>query len=170
MTDELYRILRVSRHDREGQWVSLPMSKEDADCNARDLSSSLGINSDEIYYLVKPASDMPEGQKWKCEHCRDCRLVIEIASSSRATPIHFPNGNHSYMRTGFQVGPCIRFELCPKCMQLPGTDESRVAAGDYVRASGDVICDQCNREYWRHGRVVGHEYLHKICGGLLVKL
>lgn len=49
-------------------------------------------------------------------------------------------------------------------------DAKRVDNGEYVRASGDCICDSCGFEYREHAPVVGFEWLHQLCSGKLVKL
>lgn len=45
---------------------------------------------------------------------------------------------------------------------------------DFVRASGDCICDACGKKYYQHPmdgpEFDGHKWLHRICSGRLVKL
>lgn len=49
-------------------------------------------------------------------------------------------------------------------------DMKRVDAGEWVRASGQVLCDKCNYPYADHVPVVGYEWLTRLCDGNLVKL
>lgn len=46
-----------------------------------------------------------------------------------------------------------------------------------IRASGDVICEQCGKEYWRHpmdeeqlSGIDGKPFLHIHCDGTRLKL
>lgn len=49
-------------------------------------------------------------------------------------------------------------------------DLIRVDRGDYVRASGEVVCEICGCKYWEHPTVHGFEWLHRACDGRLLKL
>lgn len=49
-------------------------------------------------------------------------------------------------------------------------DKHRIDHGDYVRASGDVMCKVCGHIYYDHPVVVGFEWLRRACDGRLLKL
>jgi len=49
-------------------------------------------------------------------------------------------------------------------------DIIRVDRGDYVRASGMVLCEICGVAYFDHAPVQGFEWLHRACDGRLLKL
>lgn len=49
-------------------------------------------------------------------------------------------------------------------------DQIRVDRGDYVRASGLVLCEVCGVCYFDHPPVVGFEWLRRACDGRLLKL
>lgn len=38
---------------------------------------------------------------------------------------------------------------------------------NFTRASGDMACEVCGREFWRHPL---HDFLHQLCDGSWVKL
>lgn len=49
--------------------------------------------------------------------------------------------------------------------------EARIERGDYHRASGQCLCEICNREYWRHCALQDpYEFLTLLCTGIIVKL
>jgi len=53
---------------------------------------------------------------------------------------------------------------------LSKEDKEILETGEWIRASGDVICETCGEKYWRHPQVIGALWLIRICDGLLVKL
>lgn len=53
-------------------------------------------------------------------------------------------------------------------------DPTELSLPVFIRASGDVLCRDCDREYWRHpysaDRGFAGPYLHVLCDLTLVKL
>lgn len=49
-------------------------------------------------------------------------------------------------------------------------DVIRVDRGDYVRASGMVLCETCGVCYFDHAPVTGFSWLVRACDGRLLKL
>lgn len=53
---------------------------------------------------------------------------------------------------------------------LSAADTERLEAGDYRRASGDVVCETCGKLYYDHPLLVGALWLNVLCDGDLVHL
>jgi hypothetical protein len=53
---------------------------------------------------------------------------------------------------------------------LAERDRERLDTGDWRRASGDTLCEGCDRTYYDHANVVGALWLHRLCDDTLVKL
>lgn len=47
---------------------------------------------------------------------------------------------------------------------------AKIVHGHWRRASGDVVCERCNKLYYDHPHVVGALWLVETCDGRLVKL
>lgn len=92
-------------------------------------------------------------------------------------------------------GRCLRCgEYCPSsggCMKcgpynegtptiIPSTEPTTIltdpSSQEYIRASGEVICEICKKEYYKHPwyrTILGYDgepFLRKICSGIIVKL
>lgn len=122
-----------------------------------------------------PGKGMPA---WAALKARNQRMV-DLGADEVAT---FPGGSGTadlIERSEAAGIPVVRFTLecsalascrCPVCVAIAWKGYV-----DMRRASGDVICEPCGREYRKHPSVgpkcsAGAQWLHKLCDGSLVKL
>lgn len=48
--------------------------------------------------------------------------------------------------------------------------EKKLGVGDFIRASGDVVCKKCGFPYKNHPSANGAGYMNELCDGTLIKL
>lgn len=53
---------------------------------------------------------------------------------------------------------------------LSEVDRRNIEAGNWKRAGGGSLCEQCGYQYYDHRAIVGSGGLHRLCDGRLVKL
>jgi hypothetical protein len=54
--------------------------------------------------------------------------------------------------------------------KIPSKYRAAFENGDYKRASGGVICEECGKDYYHHPELSGARWLTILCDDSLVKL
>ena len=76
----------------------------------------------------------------------------------------------------WSVGIQRRCKLCVSASGISMSQPNKVdrhrieEMNDMRRAGGGVVCEHCGFPYYDHPKIVGYEWLTKICNGDIVKL
>lgn len=109
----------------------------------------------------------------KCHHGCELRCSRLEAGSRLTTPWPgFPRFGKRPILGPLDEGHVVRpkfsrWELREKQMS---NIARHIPCPDFMRAGGEVVCEECGAQYYDHPEAVPYKWLHVLCNGKFVKL